>query len=326
MVSHEQIRQNLWLVVLFALSIWAQSSPPPGALIVRQSGTNRGEYATISSAVAALASLSGPKTIFVYPGRYKEQIRINYPSSLSIQGYTTNPTSAASNQVTVQVAISAAQAGSNVKSAAIWAQSQGIRISNLNVINSFGTGTDTQALALASTGRKQVFKYCTFSSFQDTVEVEGTAYFYGSRIEGATDFIFGAGSAWFESVVLAVKATTSRAFITAQRRSPGGSTGFVINKSQVISAGAGAGSTYLGRPWSEYAAVAFQSCSLSNIINPDGWSIWSPSDPRTAHVTYEEYRNFGAGANTSARKFGTQRSSPIAIGAILGTDYSTWAN
>ncbi|KNZ50665.1 pectinesterase [Puccinia sorghi] len=125
MVSHEQIRKNLWVVVSFALSIWAQSTPPPGALIVRQSSTIRGEHATISSAIAALSSLSGPQTIFIYPGGYNEQIRINYPYPLSIQGYTTNPTSAASNQVTVKVAISAAQAGSNVNSAAIWAQSQG---------------------------------------------------------------------------------------------------------------------------------------------------------------------------------------------------------
>ncbi|KNZ43723.1 pectinesterase [Puccinia sorghi] len=294
MISHEQIRKIIWIVVFFALSIWAQSTPPPGALIVRQSSTSRGEHATISSAVAALSSLSGSKTIFIYPGSYNEQIRINYPYSLSIQGYSTNPTSAASNQVTVKVAISAAQVGSNVKSAAIWAKSEG------NVINSFGTGTDTQALALASTGNKQVFKYCTFSSFQDTVEVEGTAYFLGTRIEGAT--------AWFESVILAVKATTFQAL------------------SQVISAGATAGSTYLGRPWSQYASVAFQFCSLSNVINPAGWSIWAPNDPRTADVSFAEYQNVGPGANPSARRFGTQRSSPIPIGAVLGSDYNTWIN
>jgi hypothetical protein len=42
---------------------------------------------------------------------------------LILQGYTTNPTSATSNQVNVQVAVSAAQAGSNSKSATIWAYS-----------------------------------------------------------------------------------------------------------------------------------------------------------------------------------------------------------
>lgn len=326
MLSHAKTRTSLWAAAFLSLSsTWAQSSPPAGALIVRQNNPGRGEYATISAAVDALSGLSGEKTIFIYPGRYTGQVKIKYSYPLNVQGYSDNPTSAASNQVTVQAAVSAAQAGSNVNSATIGAYSAGIRISNLNVINSFGTGKDTQALALAATGDRQVFKYCTFSSFQDTVEVEGRAYFLGSRIEGATDFIFGAGSAWFESVILAVKAS-SPAYITAQRNSAGGSTSFVINNSQVISAGAAKGSTYLGRPWSENAIVVFQKCSLSDIINPAGWSVWSRNDPHTAHVSFEEYQNVGAGASTGARKLGTQRSSPASIASVLGSDYNSWAN
>ncbi|KAA1078965.1 hypothetical protein PGTUg99_015109 [Puccinia graminis f. sp. tritici] len=275
MFIHSQIRNNLLAVALFSFFTWAQNSvPPSGALIVRQGKAGKGEYATISAAVAALKGLTGPKTIFVYPGTYSEQVKLVYDSPLILQGYTTDPTSATSNQVNVQVAVSAAQAGSNSKSATIWAYSDDIRISNFNVINSFGTGTDTQALALASTGKRQAFKYCTFSSFQDTVEVEGLSYFYGCRVEGAV-----------------------------------------------------AGSTYLGRPWSEYASVVVQSCSLSDIINPAGWSAWSPpSDPRTSHVSFQEYKNSGPGANSKARQIGTQRSSKVEIAEVLGSDYGVWAN
>ncbi|KAI9608698.1 hypothetical protein H4Q26_004884 [Puccinia striiformis f. sp. tritici PST-130] len=239
-----------------------------------ETGKSRnGEYARCE----CLKGLTGPQTIFVYPGTYSEQLRINYPDSTG------------------------------------------------NVINSFGTGTDTQALALASTGQKQVFKYCTFSSFQDTVQVSGVSYFYGCRIEGAVDFIFGPGSAWFESVVVAIKASPTPV-ITAQKNSPGGHTSIVINKSQVISAGAKPDSAYLGRPWSEDATVVFQSCSLGDVIKPEGWRAWNPpSDPRTAHATFQEYKNFGAGANTSARQIGTQRSSPVDIADVLGSDHGTWA-
>ncbi|KNE99375.1 hypothetical protein PSTG_07307 [Puccinia striiformis f. sp. tritici PST-78] len=194
-----------------------------------------------------------------------------------------------------------------------------------NVINSFGTGTDTQALALASAGQRQAFSFCLFSSFQDTVSIEGTAFFIGSRIEGAVDFVFGSGSAWFESVVLAVKASPHATVITAQRNSPGGQTAFVFSRSQVISAGATRGSTYLGRPWSEYASVVFQSCSLSDIINPAGWSVWAPNNPQTAHVRFQEHQNMGPGASTSARQFGTQRTSPVLIESILGSGHSSWA-
>ncbi|KAA1110174.1 hypothetical protein PGT21_013128 [Puccinia graminis f. sp. tritici] len=327
MFIHSHIRNNLLAVALFSFFTWAQNSvPPSGALIVRQGKTGKGEYATISAAVAALKGLTGPKTIFVYPGTYSEQVKLDYDSPLILQGYTTNPTSATSNQVNVQVAVSAAQAGSNSKSATIWAYSDDIRISNFNVINSFGTGTDTQALAIASTGKRQAFKYCTFSSFQDTVEVEGLSYFYGCRVEGAVDFIFGPGSAWFTNSILAVKAA-SKPVVTAQRNRAGGKTSIVIDNSQFISAGAKAGSTYLGRPWSEYASVVVQSCSLSDIINPAGWSAWSPpSDPRTSHVSFQEYKNSGPGANSKARQIGTQRSSKVEIAEVLGSDYGVWAN
>ncbi|KAH9469733.1 hypothetical protein Pst134EA_007012 [Puccinia striiformis f. sp. tritici] len=327
MFIHSQIQQFLLAVAYLSLLTWTKSTntPQSGALIVRQANPGNGEYATIAGAVSALKGLTGPQTIFVYPGTYSEQLRINYPDSLSLQGYSANPASAERNEVTVRVAIGAAQAGSNAKSAAIWAQSTGIHISNFNVINSFGTGTDTQALALASTGQKQVFKYCTFSSFQDTVQVSGVSYFYGCRIEGAVDFIFGPGSAWFESVVVAIKASPTPV-ITAQKNSPGGHTSIVINKSQVISAGAKPDSAYLGRPWSEDATVVFQSCSLGDVIKPEGWRAWNPpSDPRTAHATFQEYKNFGAGANTSARQIGTQRSSPVDIADVLGSDHGTWA-
>ncbi|EFP81762.2 uncharacterized protein PGTG_08011 [Puccinia graminis f. sp. tritici CRL 75-36-700-3] len=370
MVSHKQVRQNLFIAAFFSLSAWAQSSPPTGALIVRQgSSTSRGEFSTISAAVASLARLTGPQTIFIYPGTYTEKVKITYPYSLSVQGYSANPTSTASNQVTVNAAVSAAQAGSNSNSATIWAHSSGIRISNLNIINSFGTGRDTQALALASTGNRQAASRIPLKS-------EGTAYFYGSHIEGAVggcsalltslnyfdilgkqgnvlnqtksypsqctnqflpfsmhllplacyalDFIFGPGSAWFESVVLGVKSSPTPV-ITAQRNSPGGGTAFVFNHAQIVSAGAKPGSAYLGRPWSPDASVVYQFCSLSNVINPQGWKIWSPSQPNTDRVNFQEFQNVGPGASTSARQIGTQRSAQVNIASILGSDYSTWA-
>ncbi|KAH9459923.1 hypothetical protein Pst134EB_008136 [Puccinia striiformis f. sp. tritici] len=328
MFSQHQMLKTILAAACFSLPTWAQSSPPAGALIVRQSNTGSGEHATISSAVAALAGLTGPKTIFVYPGSYAEQ-------PLNLQGFSTNPTSTASNQVTHPNLKPVSSAVFQPELYALhhiakfpWLIMSPKRCHEFpmiemprirNVINSFGTGTDTQALALASAGQRQAFAF--FSSFQDTVSIEGTAFFIGSRIEGAVDFVFGSGSAWFESVVLAVKASPHATVITAQRNSPGGQTAFVFSRSQVISAGATTGSTYLGRPWSEYASVVFQSCSLSDIINPAGWSVWAPNNPQTAHVRFQ----LGPGASTSARQFGTQRTSPVLIESILGSGHSSWA-
>lgn len=89
-------------VLAVALS---RTSPPSGALVVRQSGTQAGEYkyvrllliqisvdkilcSTVSAAVAALGSSTTTKSIFIYPGTYHEQVLITYPGPLTIYGYT----------------------------------------------------------------------------------------------------------------------------------------------------------------------------------------------------------------------------------------------
>ncbi|KAA1064160.1 hypothetical protein PGT21_013624 [Puccinia graminis f. sp. tritici] len=305
--------------------------PPPGSLVVRQTNAKQGDYNTISAAVNALKTLKGPQVIFIGPGTYHEQVHIKYKYPLRIQGYSSDPNSLTGNQVTVQVAVSAASHnGENAPSSAIWVQSPRFEMHNVNVINSFGTGTDTQAVALTAQGEKHVYKYCLFSSYQDTLLIKtASSYFYGCRVEGAVDFIFGSGSAWFEMADIVVKPPKHFATITAQRRAQGGNTMFVFNKSKVLpfSQDTQPGSVYFGRPWSPYSAVAFQSCYLSNIINPLGWIPWNESsDPRTQHVTYQEFNNYGPGSPTQKRQMSSMRSEPVKISDVLGSDYASWAH
>jgi glucose/arabinose dehydrogenase len=42
------------------------------------------------------------------------------------------------------------------------------------------------------------FYGCTFASYQDTLFVgrNGSAFFYGGRVVGSTDFLYGFGTAW----------------------------------------------------------------------------------------------------------------------------------
>ena len=70
---------------------------------------------------------------------------------------------------------------------------------------------------------------------------------------------------------------------------------YVINKSSVDTSGgssAAAGSTYLGRPWSQYARVCVQKSTLGAVINSAGWSQWSSSTPNTGSVTFQEVGTF----------------------------------
>lgn len=41
----------------------------------------------------------------------------------------------------------------------------------------------------------------------------------------------------------------------------------------------------------------FQNTSLSAVINPAGWSVWSDSDVNTEFVYFREFKNTGTGAS-----------------------------
>jgi pectinesterase len=69
--------------------------------------------------------------------------------------------------------------------------------------------------------------------------------------------------------------------------------------------------------------VVFQKTSMSAVINGSGWRIWNTGDERTAHVTFGEYGNTGAGASGTRAKFSTKLSSPVAISAVLGSTYAS---
>ncbi|PLW07092.1 hypothetical protein PCANC_08607 [Puccinia coronata f. sp. avenae] len=311
-------------------TFFSSTDRPPHMLIVRQINPQESDFKTISDAVNALKALEGPVNIFIHPGVYHQQVHIKYKYPLRIQGYTSTPGSAAANKVTVQVAVSAAsRGGRTAQSSAIWVKSPRFEMLNVNVVNSFGKGTDKQAVALTAQGEKHVYKFCHFSGYQDTLLIKTmSSYFFGCRIEGAVDFILGGGTAWIQSSdILVRRPTKSYATITAQRRLPGQRTRFVFNKCEVLpySPATLPNSTYLGRPWSSYAAVTFQYSYLSNIVNPLGWIAWNrASDEQKELVSYQEFKNYGPGSPTRKRQLGTVRSQPLQIADVLGSDYATW--
>jgi pectinesterase len=101
------------------------------------------------------------------------------------------------------------------------------------------------------------------------------------------DFIFGqAASIWITKSVIR---TIGDGFIAASGRSTDDATWFVIDQSSVK----GSGQLYLGRPWRTHARVVFQYTSLDVNIVEGGWSIWTPSDPRTSDIIFGEHLNTG---------------------------------
>lgn len=161
------------------------------------------------------------------------------------------------------------------------------------------------AVAAMVSGDRSKFLNVGFFGLQDTLwDEQGRHYYKYCTIEGAVDFIFGAGQSLYEVIIIinglniytkdikekyfdvynlfifqecsisVIGATLGpgiSGYITAQgRTNQNDSNGFVFKNCQVF----GNGTTYLGRPWRGYARVLFYNTSLPSIILPGGWEPW----------------------------------------------------
>lgn len=141
---------------------------------------------------------------------------------------------------------------------------------------------------------------------------------------GATDFIFGGASAWFESCDISV---VGKGYITANKReAESDKTWYVFNNANILATVAGLeGKVYLGRPWRNLARVQYQNSKMTDIIAPIGWTTMNTAT--NPNPTFLEYQNTGTGSDTSARgNFGKVATSAVAIETVLGSDYADWVD
>ncbi|XP_057740624.1 probable pectinesterase 55 [Arachis stenosperma] len=168
--------------------------------------------------------------------------------------------------------------------------------------NSINKNFRVPALAALISGDKSYFYKVRFFGLQDTLwDNQGKHYYKFCTIQGAVDFIFGAGQSLFErcniNVIGRALGEGFVRYITAQgREHPKDSNGFVFKNCSI----SGDGSIFLGRPWRPYARVLFYSTNMTNIIQPAGWNLWDSSQ-NVDNIMFAEYDNFGPGSNTSKR-------------------------
>ncbi|KAJ5825390.1 pectin methylesterase [Penicillium riverlandense] len=306
----------------------SRTSPPSGSITVCSSGCN---YSTIQAAVSSISTSStSAHSIFIYSGTYTEQVTVPVLSGkLTIYGYTTNTATYADNVVNLEWDSSLASgAADDEETAALINLSPNVAVYNINIKNTYGKGS--QAIALSAYNTQQGYYGVGLYGYQDTLLAETGNQLYGyCYIQGAVDFIFGQHARiWVTKSDIRVSA--GGGCITANGRSSSSDTSYYVIDESTVAAASGstvnAETVYLGRPWSEYATVCFQETSLSDIINPAGWSEWSTSEPNTDDVKFQEYDNTGAGASGTRASFSTKLSSAISISTILGSDYADWVD
>ncbi|KAJ4480103.1 putative pectin methylesterase, partial [Lentinula aciculospora] len=304
----------------------ARNTAPAGALVVSKSPSS-GQFSTVQAAVDALPDDGSEQTIFIETGTYSEQVSITRSGMLTIMGETADTSNYQSNVVTITHSLSATAAGSDDLSGTLRVHKDDFALYNINVKNTFGQGS--QALALSAYGTNHGYYGVGFYSYQDTVLAEQGAQYYGyCYIEGAVDFIFGQhGFAFFQRNTIA---SIGAGAITAD--GPASKTDVVINESTIEQSSAATedltGLVYLGRPWTEFATVAYTSCTLGSIINSAGWEVWSSTEPNTEDVTFAEYDNGGAGSAGTRASFATKLTSnaDYTAAAVLGSDWTSWVD
>lgn len=193
-------------------------------------------------------------------------------------------------------------------------QSDNVSVYNVLLENTAGDAGPAHAVSIS--GDKIGFYGVAFTGWQDTLfGRDGRVVFKNSYVDGATDFIYGGGSMWFEACEIGFKAADG-GYITASGRETDDSGWFVINESNVHAAegvDVAPGSVFLGRPWRDHARTVFQNSELSDIIHPEGWNPWDKEDD-LSNIFYAEYGNTGDGAGTGERvEWSQQLEEPVSI-------------
>lgn len=309
--------------VLFALGQNAAPAEAPvtegRTLVVATDGSS--PYRSVQAALDALpAGNAGPVTLRIQPGTYTERIVIPKDRPrLRLVGED-----AARTMLTFNLNATSTDAGGRpvgtMRSTSTTVRANDFSAENLTFANT--TPRDVaQAVALATTGDRQVFRRCRFLGWQDTLYLgAGRHYFEECYLEGGVDFIFGPGTAVFKNCEVRSK---RHGYVTAASTPRDAAHGFVfVGCRLTAAAGLADQSVYLGRPWRDHASVTLVNCAMGSHIHAEGWSIWKGTE-RHQTARYAEYGSTGPGAVPAARvrwlrQLGEEEAKSLTVRAVLG--------
>ena len=191
--------------------------------------------------------------------------------------------------------------------------------SNITFRNDAGFSAG-QAVAVEARGDRLLFESCRIIGNQDILFLNNERsrqYYQNCYIEGTTDFIFGAATAWFSRCQIHSK---KNSHVTAASTPAEHRYGFVFYDCS-LTADTGLNRVSLGRPWRPYASVIYLHCYIGAHIISGGWANWNNTENyKTAR--YAEFADYGPGANPAgrvswARQLGENEAKDITIENVL---------
>jgi pectinesterase len=326
--------KKLHLILLFSyflvMSITAINRPNNTKIVVALDGT--GDFVKIQDAIDAVPSNSTIRTvIFIKNGLYNTE-KIIIPAgktNISFVGEDRDKTiisyhiydckeGGLNNKCPAEDV--AKWSGDVIKtSATLTVYGDGLHAENLTLQNT--AGAVGQALAITVCSDKNIFVNCNFLGYQDTMYFMTAGkrnYFYNCLVKGRTDYIYGAGIAFFDTCEIR---SFGGGWITAPSTPQDQEFGFVFSKcrlSFITGSPRPKDDTTkiaLGRPWHNYPKVAWLYCDMCKEINPAGWpTIWHMEYAATStNLHLYEYKNTGDGAamDNRARWIGLRSMTDI---------------
>jgi pectinesterase len=256
------------------------------------------EFKTVQAAINAApqtTSREHPWTILVKPGTYREIVYIQREKRhVHLIGEDAAKTVITHNLNASAIGPDGEKIGT-FRTPTVQIDADDFTVENLTLENTAGpTG---QALAVRVDGDRVVFRNCRFLGWQDTIFINrGRQYFENCYIAGATDFIFGGATAWFEACELHI---VGNGYITAASTPPDAAYGYVFNRCRITAKNPDI-KTFLGRPWRAHAATIFLHTEMAAVVRAEGWHNWGKPD-REQTVRYAEFASTGPGAASEKR-------------------------
>lgn len=277
----------------------------------------------LERAISALPNDGEALHVRLAAGDYREKITLTRPNTI-LEGAGAEKTRIVWNDAAFTLLQDGMKRGT-FRTATLFVDAPRVTLRGLTIENDAAPREEVgQCIALYADGDLFTCEDCVLRSFQDTLftaplpprEVEKNGFigpkqfaprvaqrhtYRRCRIEGDVDFIFGGAAAWFEDCDIvsrdgrAERSGECLGYCTAASTPAGQAFGYVFSRCRFLAGGVPPQSSYLGRPWREYAKTVLLHCELGEHIRPEGWHDWNkPVFPQTGF--YAEYGSTGPGA------------------------------
>lgn len=300
------MKHILALFLLTTFSISAQTLDNKLELTVAQDGS--GDFKTIQEAVNNVKDNSEKRVVItIKKGVYKEKLEIPVSKTfITLKGTDRNKTIISFDDYSGKPLREKDQSGKTAfgtgTSYSFLIKGNDCTLENLTVENT--AGRVGQAVALHIKSDRVIIKNCNLLGNQDTLylsEEKTRTYFENCFINGTTDFIFGAATAYFYKCTIE---SLTNSYITAASTPQGQAYGFVFVDCKLTAKDKSVDKVFLGRPWRPYAQTVFIYTDLGPHIIPEGWNAWIdtrfPDKDKTAY--YAEFASKGSGAKDLSQR------------------------